>query len=292
MRKTFARIVFGLAMIAGTAGVLLLDWTVEGLIYVIRLGGLPVTALFLVLVVLGFLELKRLAAAGGVRLLTVSGLVGAAVVATMPYWWWSIVQPRMTGTGVFPHAMTTVLAVLWLIFAEQMIRFGAQDALRRVAATVLAVAYLGLGGAAVLWLRVDDRGSVQLLVLFLAAVKCTDIGAYLVGSAIGRHKMIPWLSPGKSWEGLVGGLAAGAGAAMLAAKLLNLHGLSPAEAACFGAIVGAAGQFADLCESLLKRSVNAKDSGALVPQFGGVLDIVDSPLLAAPVAVVLQAVFL
>jgi phosphatidate cytidylyltransferase len=125
---------------------------------------------------------------------------------------------------------------------------------------------------------------VPLLAVFLTAVKCTDMVAYFVGSAVGRHKLIPWLSPGKSWEGLAGGLIGGAGAAMLAAWGLGAKALAIWQAAGLGVALGAAGQFGDLCESLLKRSVQAKDSGSAVPQYGGVLDILDSPLLAAPVA--------
>jgi phosphatidate cytidylyltransferase len=125
------------------------------------------------------------------------------------------------------------------------------------------------------------------LVIFLAAAKFTDIGAYFTGSFIGKHKMIPWLSPGKSWEGLVGGLATAAGISVLLAWLL-LEGDQPPLRmwAIFGPVVGLAGQFGDLCESLLKRAAGAKDSGALVPEFGGVLDMLDSVLLSAPVATV------
>jgi len=96
------------------------------------------------------------------------------------------------------------------------------------------------------------------------------------------------LSPGKSWEGLAGGLALAAGVGALGAWLLTRTG-TPAFGALFGLIVGLAGQFGDLCESLLKRSAGAKDSASLVPTFGGILDIIDSPLLAAPPAVLLLA---
>jgi phosphatidate cytidylyltransferase len=175
------------------------------------------------------------------------------------------------------------------VFAEQMLRARTADAVRRVAVTLLAVVYLGAGAALLVATRTDF--GVPALLLVLAAVKFTDIGAYFTGSFFGRHKLIPWLSPGKSWEGLAGGLAAGAGIAMLAAAVLGPETLTLAEAALLGVVLGLAGQFADLCESLLKRSADVKDAGAVVPEFGGVLDILDSPLLAAPVGYALLAAF-
>ncbi|MCP4379805.1 MAG: phosphatidate cytidylyltransferase, partial [bacterium] len=116
-----------------------------------------------------------------------------------------------------------------------------------------------------------------------------DIGAYFTGSAIGKHKLIPWLSPGKSWEGLIGGLVTAAGVSILITHLAGLE-IAIWQSAIFGVVIGLAGQFGDLCESLLKRSAKLKDSSKMVPEFGGILDIIDSPLLAAPVAYALFAI--
>ena len=87
------------------------------------------------------------------------------------------------------------------IFVEQMVRHRTEGAFCRVACTMLAVLYLGVGLALVLLIRMEH--GVATLVLFVAAVKFTDIGAYFTGSAIGRHKLIPWLSPGKKPGGPV-----------------------------------------------------------------------------------------
>ena len=113
-------------------------------------------------------------------------------------------------------------------------------------------------------------------------MKFTDIGAYFGGRAFGRHKLIFWLSPGKTWEGLGFGLitAGLVGAAIAPA----IPGLSYFQAALFGVLIGGIGQCGDLLESMMKRDAEVKDSGTLVPGFGGVLDIIDSPLLAAPFA--------
>ncbi len=272
------RIFFGAAMIAAVAVVLYLDWRLAQAAPLRPwVAGLPVAGVILGLVVLLFRELARLAQGAGLEVLPVSGLLGAAVLGLGPYWA-RLLWPAGAGDAPLALAGFVVLA----IFAEQMVRFRTTDGLRRVAATSLAVLYLGVGSAAMLSIRMT--WGVAVLGVFLAAVKATDLVAYFVGSAIGRHKLIPWLSPAKSWEGLVGGLVGGAGGGALAAWGLGVQALPLGLAAAVGAVFGAAGQLADLCESLLKRSVQVKDSGAAVPQFGGVMDILDSPLLAAPVA--------
>jgi phosphatidate cytidylyltransferase len=245
------------------------------------LRGLGLSLVTLGLVGVGMLEVGRLAASAGTRLLMTSGLLASAAVATLPFWW-QFVSP---GPPSSAEGLAVLAAGVGLIFAEQMLQRTTEQALQRVAATVLGVGYLGVGMSLILAIRV--AWSVPMLVLFLGAVKFTDIGGYLVGSRIGRHKMIPWLSPGKSWEGLAGGLALGTLLAVAVKLVFAIEALAIWEAAVFGVSVGLAGQFADLCESLLKRSAGAKDSGALVPSFGGVLDLVDSPLLAAPLAVAL-----
>jgi phosphatidate cytidylyltransferase len=280
------RIVFGTIMTAALVGLLLLDnWLA------VRFGdqwaGVVLAVLVVVLSLLALRELSRMAASAGAGILPVSALVGTVLVGTLPLWRaWCPFASRTDGTGVLAIAALVVMAA----FLEQIARRGTQGALLRVACTVMAAFYLGLGAAMMLAIRLHAGGSTGpgLLVLFLAAVKSTDVGAYFTGTAIGRHKMIPWLSPGKSWEGLAGGLAAAAAVSVLATWALLLP-LSLGAAAAFGVIVGGVGQFGDLAESLLKRSASVKDSGALVPEFGGVLDILDSPLIAASVAWVLLA---
>ena len=287
------RILLGSVMLVGVIGLLYLDWWLGRRTHAQPGGsplvGLPLAALLVVLVVVASGELQRLAAAAGIPFLRWTGLAAAIALVAMPYWW------RAVGLG--GSSSGEVLAVLGIgtagMFAEQMIRWRTADAIRRLGVTLLTVIYLGVGGAIVMALRMD-RG-VPAVVLFLGAVKFTDIGAYFTGSAIGRHKMIPWLSPGKTWEGLAGGLIVAAGISVLITWALRGTGqdgqgmatLALWKAAIFGVVVGGVGQFADLCESLLKRSAAVKDSGALVPEFGGVLDIIDSPLLSAPVAFLL-----
>ena len=119
--------------------------------------------------------------------------------------------------------------------------------------------------------------------------KSCDTGAYFTGRAIGRHKMIPWLSPGKTWEGLAGGvvLAVIVAAAMAAASRAFLdeadHVPTWLGIVC-GAVFALVGQCGDLTMSLFKRGAGIKDSSNVLPGLGGVLDVIDSPLMVAPVA--------
>jgi len=116
----------------------------------------------------------------------------------------------------------------------------------------------------------------------LLVVKSTDIGAFFGGRALGKHKLIAWLSPGKTWEGLACGLlTAGVVGACFAPAIPQMNVF---QAGLFGVLIGGIGQVGDLLESMMKRDAEVKDSGTLVPGFGGVLDIIDSPLLAAPFA--------
>jgi phosphatidate cytidylyltransferase len=171
----------------------------------------------------------------------------------------------------------------------------------RLAFSTLILAYLGLPLAIMVSLRllcVENLGPEQTgpghlgilpLVSLVAVVKGGDIAAYLVGSAIGKNRMAPLLSPGKTWEGAVASLAGSLAVAW--AVLERWPGPLAARPwggwAVFGIAVGLAGMLGDLAESLIKREAGAKDSGGSLGGMGGVLDLVDSLLLAAPVAWIL-----
>jgi phosphatidate cytidylyltransferase len=131
----------------------------------------------------------------------------------------------------------------------------------------------------------DERG-LYALVSLITVVKLSDIGAYTVGRLIGKHKMAPTLSPGKTWEGAAGGvLFSCVGSYLIFCAWLNtgmvFHdwGWFP-----FGIAMAVSGMVGDLAESLLKRDAGRKDSSTWMPGFGGVMDLLDSILLAAPVA--------
>jgi phosphatidate cytidylyltransferase len=195
------------------------------------------------------------------------------------------------------------------LFVLEVVGYRPQGrSLERLAAGFFILAYLGVPMAFMVSLRllgvenlgVEQRGPDHLgilpLVSMVAVVKAGDIAAYVVGSLVGATKMAPVLSPGKTWEGAVASLIGSAGAAWLVLTGLEGAGLGLAVPAqpwggwlVFGLIVGGAGMLGDLAESLIKREAGAKDSGRSLGGLGGVLDLVDSLLFAAPVAWALWA---
>lgn len=189
---------------------------------------------------------------------------------------------------VQPGILLFVLAaavVWWLIFAALMPRLrvqpvagGPDPVLLALALPVLAPAWLAL-----VHLHGQSPGGRFLVLGLIGMIALADSAAYLVGSRLGRRKLAPRLSPGKTWEGLFAALAA-AGLALLMAGLLL--GLSPPVALLLmllGAVTVALSVVGDLFESWLKRRRGCKDSGALLPGHGGVLDRIDSMTAAAPV---------
>lgn len=277
------RIIFGTAMIAALAAVFLLDYHTEDGPWM----GVVTAGAMLPLLAAALFEYARIAIAAGTNIHRPAGLVALCLFLAVPL----LSRPgeQIRWLSAVPLSWdTAVFLVAALVFANQMIAARLEDAYRRIAATLLGCVYVGMLGGLIVSLRI--RGGIAVMTLFLASVKGTDIGAYFTGSFLGTHKMIPWLSPGKSWEGLAGGIVAAAVAG------LAWHGAySPAwplwQCLVFSVGVGLTGQFGDLCESMLKRSAGIKDSGALIPEFGGVLDLLDSLLMAAPVGALLVILF-
>ncbi len=193
--------------------------------------------------------------------------------------WWSVAQG--------------FAAVILLACLVEMARFRVPGgAVERNALAIWVVAYLGLLPSFLIQLRLglpnasadDLRHGTIALALAIFVPKGCDIGAYFTGRLIGRHQMTPILSPKKTWEGAAGGLIL----AIAIAFGLNVLGPvipgGPLGVAGFGLTVGVAGMLGDLAESLIKRDCERKDASAAIPGFGGILDVVDSILFAAPVA--------
>ena len=158
------------------------------------------------------------------------------------------------------------------------------ESVSAAAATLLGAVYLGALGGTIAALRVLDpvgEGAWR-LVLLLGIIVFSDTFAFFVGHAVGRRRLLPGISPGKSVEGAIGGLVGGVIGAF-AIRHLGLPGLPAVHAAALGAAVAVMGVVGDLDESLLKRGAGVKDSGTLFPGHGGMLDRLDSLLFGAPV---------
>jgi phosphatidate cytidylyltransferase len=147
----------------------------------------------------------------------------------------------------------------------------------------------------------DCQSGMLALISLIAIVKMSDVGQYAIGRLIGRHKLAPMISPGKTWEGVVGGLLFAVGGAFLVFGWAEPYIMgTPNEPSRFfsdtlrvvrvviyAMVLAAAGILGDLSESVLKREAGVKDSSSWMPGFGGVLDLLDSLLLAAPAAYLL-----
>ncbi len=199
----------------------------------------------------------------------------------------------MSLTGLF---MGVVVLVCFLRGAIRYREPG--KSMESVAIDLLGVAYVGLllsVTSQLRWVAGGEAGYLALGSLVIGA-KCGDVGAYTLGRLFGKRKMVPRLSPGKTWMGFWGALlGAGGGCCAwftFATPMLITDAKPPVWywSVLFGVVLGIVGLVGDLCESLIKRDVEKKDSAELMPGFGGLLDLLDSILYAGPVAMILWSV--
>jgi phosphatidate cytidylyltransferase len=248
--------------------------------------------LMIFLAVLGSVELHQLiGAAHGLPAWLNGGAVLLVLLANWPAQLW----PEHFGHDPWLLIVSTFALVVLLAFLVEMARFRPDQSAEgsvviRMALLVWMTAYLGLLPSFLAQLRWPASSAAYnpaaALALTIFVPKCCDIGAYFTGRLLGRHPMTPVLSPKKTWEGLAGGLVLSAAVSVAINRLLSepvLRG-GDVSAAGFGLVVGGIGALGDLAESLIKRDCRRKDASQVVPGFGGVLDVVDSIVFAAPVA--------
>jgi phosphatidate cytidylyltransferase len=196
------------------------------------------------------------------------------------------------GRGGWPLAVLAVAAIA--VIGAEMGRYRQPGtSIVHAALGIFTLVYVGLlfSFVALLRLHKSNEWGLLALVSMLTVTKLTDTGAYFFGRAFGRHKMTPILSPAKTWEGAAGGILTACAASWacfhwLGPWLVQSQYVEPSVLASllYGLILAAAGMHGDLAESMLKRDMQRKDSSTWLPGLGGVLDIVDSVLVAAPCA--------
>jgi phosphatidate cytidylyltransferase len=191
--------------------------------------------------------------------------------------------PFITYYCVSRHGVSEALffpILLITLFLIQFTRKENNNAVKSIALTLFAVLYIAWFFSFLIKIRFLNEGH-KLVAYLLLVAKAGDIGAYLIGSCFGRHKLIPRISPNKSLEGAFGGFLFSMFFAVLTRNFLTYMSFSAAVFS--GILIGVFAQLGDLAESLLKRDYQVKDSSPFLPGLGGVLDVIDSVIFTAPV---------
>ncbi len=231
-------------------------------------GGLFLALLLLIGVMAALLEFFRMSKRAGHPVLMLPGLAGGAAIVILG----ALHRPAEAGAVL-------VAIALWMIAAS--LRPPIEGRLDGLALTVFGVLYVAGFAVHLLWLRELERG-LGLLLVVLLGTWAADTFAFFVGIRWGKRKLAPHVSPGKSVEGFLGGLAGTILVAGVAARFVS--GFTLPEALLTGLVIGLVSPLGDLLESLLKRNLCAKDASHIIPGHGGVLDRIDSLLLVAPVS--------
>jgi len=205
-------------------------------------------------------------------------LVGLGIVATL-----GVLASFAVPGGAVTPGHVVVATVLGATAAVMSARESPRRMLDSLSATLLPVILIASTMGYVLWLRhaPGADGTDIVLLLFLCII-CGDTAAYYVGSAFGRHRMAPTISPRKTWEGFAGAIV-GSTVGALVAHAWFYQRLPLSHALALGVILGAAGALGDLAESVVKRACGVKDSSGVLPGHGGWFDRTDSLLFAAPI---------
>ena len=217
--------------------------------------------------VVGTWELLRAMAQGNIAPPSIPTLVGAAVIPPVAY----VYGPEALAAAV---VLTFVAILLWRSVGD--VRDSAAD----VAGGLLTTLYVPTL-ASFASLLVHPADGPQRIVVFIATTICSDIGGYAVGVVFGKHPMAPTVSPKKSWEGFAGSFVS-----CILAGSLTVHFLLGGRwwvGALMGCCIVVAATIGDLCESMIKRDLGIKDMSNLIPGHGGLMDRLDSLVIAAPV---------
>ena len=271
-----------------------------GVVFYGLLGGSPVSVflvggIIMLLNIVGLLEFYGMVNANGLPRFKWLGLAGGVTLVGTLFVYLSGLAKRQLGeptTGGAAELELGIFAVLLLaLLGRRVFAHPAAPSFSMVGHTMLGVLYVSwlLGFMLKIYFFAKQAGAGfdpgYCLLFFILATKCSDIGAYSLGSLIGRHKMIPSVSPGKTWEGFVGAILLSTAAAMVMAHYwgsTRLGGMTLGHATALGPVLAVGAVIGDLVESVFKRDSGVKDSGSFFPGIGGILDLLDSLLFNAP----------
>jgi len=239
-------------------------------------------------------EFYALMRAGGIPHFRGVGVAGG--VALLLGTWW--VHTRGVHSGLVGDIESMIFFfTAAVVFVRQMFQPTLENALQAMAGTMLGVVYVAwLFNFLNKLLLVFGFHEGRLLIFYLAlVVKMTDVGAYFIGCRLGGKKFFPRISPAKTWSGVIGGMLTGLLCSVVAwhfmrGQLLHLS-FDLIDAVILGLLLSAAGILGDLIESLLKRATGVKDSGTMIQGMGGLLDVVDSLIFAAPFLYIYMRLF-
>ena len=274
-------------MILILCGVFWLDTTIAkpGIIL------LPVAILVTLLASSEFIRLTTDRDLGPQAGLVYGGSIFIVLVSGIPYL--SKIPPLDCPLSNLGIAMLAFVAACIVAFITEIASYKTEiNAIPRLGLTVLGIFYIGLliGMLTLLRFIDNDRWQSLPLISLIVTVKMGDIGAYTVGRLVGKHRLTKQLSPGKTIEGVVGGTLFSVAGSFFALRILpawmqlQTPRLDAWQIATYGILMGLAGVLGDLAESLIKRGTGQKDSSGWLPGFGGILDLIDSLLLAGPLS--------
>jgi phosphatidate cytidylyltransferase len=248
-----------------------------------------VGGLIMLLNIVGLLEFYGMVGANGLPRFKWLGLAGGVALVSVLFLHLSGLAKAPVGAAELELSILAVLLLALLV--RRVFAHPAPPSFSMVGHTMLGVLYVSclLGFLLKIYFFSAPDGAQFnpgfCLLFFILATKCSDIGAYSLGSLIGRHKMIPSVSPAKTWEGFAGAILLSTAAAMVMAHYwgdTRLGGMTLTHAAALGPVLAVGAVFGDLVESVFKRDSGVKDSGAFFPGIGGILDLLDSLLFNAP----------
>lgn len=252
--------------------------------------------LLLVIAAGGQFEFYHMVNAGGIPVFRIMGLLSGAALISATFW--TAGPDAAHAVRAYDWETLVLLVSLIAVCVRQFPQKNNDKPLATIGCTLLGIWYVpflfdyitrlafawdGVGTGA----TTVGRTGFVLTMYLIVVVKITDIGAFFTGMAIGRHKLFPRISPAKTWEGFFGGVIVAVIASLVFCHLADYQfgrlTVTRVDAVILGVILSLSGVAGDMFESLLKRAGSMKDSSAIVPGMGGVLDVIDSLLFGAPV---------